>query len=526
MSNKPIENDNELNYNESINNDDDIEFAQVDEGEKNIPNKTFSISELKNKIKTSVNIKRRMSKSLGKLKNNMLYNKLNEEDENGEKLLNNINLNNEKDIMKIKNKNEQMNEKDEKNNIDNQINKNSDNIDDKIIQNNDNIDSQLNKNSDNIDNQIIKNSDNINNQINKNSNNIDNKIIQNCDNIDNQIKQNNDKIDNKIHQNNDKIDNKIHQNNDKIDDKINQNSDNIDNQLNQNNDDVDDKINQNNDNIDNQLNQNSNNIDNTNEKINNIQEDLNNNNENIKQEINKDTNIITKDVTKQIDTYSNKDNEITTENDDNFLIYESDLSNDLISNLKIGLSKSVATSNPEIILLIDASEEMENYINPLINKLCYNSLKKLGYDDKEKVHLFCFNSEDIDERHIQLYKLSTIKIIAEGKREVGELFDSLLHTIINKKGKNFRILFFFSGSIIWNIELFNSLKLFSINQDYNEIDCHVVKYIINDNTTFNEQDEILFKFLKSFSNKSNDISVLNADKIEDNINQIYELFKN
>ena len=416
MSNKPIENDNELNYNESINNDDDIEFAQVDEGEKNIPNKTFSISELKNKIKTSVNIKRRMSKSLGKLKNNMLYNKLNEEDENSEKLLNNINLNNEKDIMKIKNKNEQMNEKDEKNNIDNQINKNNDNIDDKIIQNNDNIDSQLNKNSDNI-----------NNQINKNSNNIDNKIIQNCDNIDNQIKQNNDKIDDKIHQNNDKID-----------DKINQNSDNIDNQLNQNNDDVDDKINQNNDNIDNQLNH-----DNTNEKINNIQEDLNNNNENIKQEINKDTNIITKDVTKQIDTYSNKDNEITTENDDNFLIYESDLSNDLISNLKIGLSKSVATSNPEIILLIDASEEMENYINPLINKLCYNSLKKLGYDDKEKVHLFCFNSEDIDERHIQLYKLSTIKIIAEGKREVGELFDSLLHTIINKKGKNFRILFFF-----------------------------------------------------------------------------------
>ena len=400
MSNKPIQNDNELHYNELIKNDDDIEFGQVDEGEKNIPNKTFSISELKNKIKTSVNIKRRMSKSLGKLKNNMLYNKLNEEDENGEKLLNNINLNDEKDIMKIKNKNEQMNEKDEKNNIDNQINKNNDNIDDKIIQNNDNIDSQLNKNSDNIDNQIIKNSDNINNQINKNSNNIDNKIIQNCDNIDNQIKQNNDKIDDKIHQNNDKID---------------------------------DKINKNSDNIDNQLNQNSNNIDNTNEKINNIQEDLNNNNENIKQEINKDTNIITKDVTKQIDTYSNKDNEITTENDDNFLIYESDLSNDLISNLKIGLSKSVATSNPEIILLIDASEEMENYINPLINKLCYNSLKKLGYDDKEKVHLFCFNSEDIDERHIQLYKLSTIKIIAEGKREVGELFDCLLHTIINKK---------------------------------------------------------------------------------------------
>ncbi len=502
MSNKSIQNDNALNYNELINNDDDIEFGQVDEGEKNIPNKTFSISELKNKIKTSVNIKRRMSKSLGKLKNNMLYNKLNEEDENGEKLLNTINLNNEKDIIKIKNKNEQMNEKDEKNNIDNQINKNSDNIDEKIIQNSDNIDSQINKNSDNINNQIIKNSDNINN-----------KIIQNSDNIDNQIKQNNDKIDDKIKQNNDKIDDKIHQNNDKIDDKINQN-----------NDDGDDKINQNSDNIDNQLNQNSDNIDNTNEKINNIQEDLNNNNENIKQEINKDTNIITK--AKQIDTYSNKDNEITTENDDNFLIYESDLSNDLISNLKIGLSKSVATSNPEIILLIDASEEMENYINPLINKLCYNSLKKLGYDDKEKVHLFCFNSEDIDERHIQLYKLSTIKIIAEGKREVGELFDCLLHTIINKKGKNFRILFFFSGSIIWNIELFNSLKLFSINQDYNEIDCHVVKYIINDNTTFNEQDEILFKFLKSFSNKSNDISVLNADKIEDNINQIFELFKN
>ena len=72
---------------------------------------------------------------------------------------------------------------------------------------------------------------------------------------------------------------------------------------------------------------------------------------------------------------------------------------------------------------------MENYIDPLINKLCYNSLKKLGQNEKEKVHLFCFNSEDTDEKHIQFYKLSTIKIIAEGKREIG-LFDTFLNTIL------------------------------------------------------------------------------------------------
>ncbi len=460
---KPIENDSPINFQElkNDNDDDDNEFSQEDEGKKNIPNETFSLGTLKNKIK------KRMSKSftefeLGKYK--IDYKK----EEDDEKLLDISNSKNDNNNIQINNKNQQINNKDEKNN-------------------------------------------NINDDEIKENNSIDNEIHQT------------NTIDNENHQTN-KFDDELNKNNNKIDNEINKSGGEIDDEINKNNKKIDDEINKNNNKIDNQINKNNNTIDNNN----NTKEDLNNNDENnINQEINKNiNNITTKDITKQNDTFSNKDNEITTDNDDNFLIFESELSKDLISDLKIGLSKSIATSNPEFILLIDASEEMENYIDPLINNLCYNSLKKLGYNEKEKVHLFCFNSEDIDERHIQFYKLSTIKIIAEGKREIGELFDTFLNTILNKKGKNFRVLFFFSGSVIWNFELFNSLKLFTINKDYNEIECYVVKYFINDKTTFNEQDDILFKFLRSFSCKSSKICDLNAENIDDNINKIYELFQN
>ena len=457
----PNKNDNPINFNSLMINDDEFEVEEVDEGVKNIPNKTLSISKLKNKLKNSDKFKKRKSKSLNdfnieKLKKDMIDSLLNSVDNNNKNYIDSCNSNKKDDNIGSINIIEQINKKDEKNNnIDIEINQNK-NIDIEINENK-NTDIEINPN-------II----------------VDNTIIQN-NNFEIEINQN-------IIVDNDDVNQNNH-----IDNTINQNNYNNDNTINQNNI--------------------------------NIKKELNCNNENINQEFNKEINSI-KEETKQKDTISNKDNEITTENDENFLIYESELSDELICNLKSDLTKSIATSNPEFILIIDASKDMENYIDPLINNLCYNSLKKLGYNDKEKIHLFCFNSEDIDERHIQLNRLLKIKILAEGEREIGELFDYFLNTIFSKKGKNFRILFFFSGSVIWNFELFNSLKLFTINQDYNEIDCHIVKYIINDKTNFNEQDDILFNFLKHFSFKTNDICILNAKNNNDNINTIYKLFQN
>ena len=45
----PIKNDNPINFNSPMINDDEFEVEEVDEGVKNIPNKTLSISKLKNK---------------------------------------------------------------------------------------------------------------------------------------------------------------------------------------------------------------------------------------------------------------------------------------------------------------------------------------------------------------------------------------------------------------------------------------------------------------------------------------------
>ena len=210
---------------------------------------------------------------------------------------------------------------------------------------------------------------------------------------------------------------------------------------------------------------------------------------------------------------------------ENIFLYEPE-TNEQISNLKIGLLKTKATSNPEILLIVDASEDMEKYIDPLLNNLLYNSLKKLGYNDKEKIHLLSFNSEDIDERHFQFCKLEKIKIFTEGKRTLGDLFDYILKILKNGKGKNFRILYFFSGRVEWGIELYNGLKLFSINKEYIGINSHIIKYIINEKSIFYEQDEILFNFIKNFSNKTNEISTFYANNIDENINKIFEMFQN
>ncbi len=210
---------------------------------------------------------------------------------------------------------------------------------------------------------------------------------------------------------------------------------------------------------------------------------------------------------------------------ENIFLYEPE-TNEQISNLKFGLLKTKATSNPEIILIVDASEDMEKYIDPLLNNLLYNSLKKLGYNDKEKIHLLSFNSEDIDERHFQFCKLEKIKIFTEGKRTLGDLFDYILKILKNGKGKNFRILYFFSGRVEWGIELYNGIKLFSINKEYIGINSHIIKYIINEKSIFHEQDEILFNFIKNFSNKTNEISTFYANNIDENINKIFEMFQN
>ena len=53
---------------------------------------------------------------------------------------------------------------------------------------------------------------------------------------------------------------------------------------------------------------------------------------------------------------------------------------------------------------------MEKYINQLVNNLPYNLLIKLNYNEKEKIYLYAYNSEDVEERYLNIEKLKNLNI--------------------------------------------------------------------------------------------------------------------
>ena len=61
---------------------------------------------------------------------------------------------------------------------------------------------------------------------------------------------------------------------------------------------------------------------------------------------------------------------------------------------------------------------MEKYINQLVNNLPYNLLIKLNYNEKEKIYLYAYNSEDVEERYLNIEKLQNLNIETEGERNI------------------------------------------------------------------------------------------------------------
>jgi hypothetical protein len=53
---------------------------------------------------------------------------------------------------------------------------------------------------------------------------------------------------------------------------------------------------------------------------------------------------------------------------------------------------------------------MEKYINQLVKNLLYNLLIKLNYNEKEKIYLYAYNSEDVEERYLNIEKLKNLNI--------------------------------------------------------------------------------------------------------------------
>ena len=198
------------------------------------------------------------------------------------------------------------------------------------------------------------------------------------------------------------------------------------------------------------------------------------------------------------------------------------LSKDEVNKLKNNLSKSVKPLNNTIIAVIDASKYMKEYINDLINNLLYNLFKRLNYEDKEKIYLLGYNSEDVEEMFLPISKLSKLKIETEGERDISEVCNKIYDILKHNRGKSFTILFFTSGKINKENLSFSQSKLLLYEDENQKIKMQVIKYIINEKSDFDKDDENIFDMLNSIYSKDKNKSLIinKNNSISENINKL------
>ena len=193
-----------------------------------------------------------------------------------------------------------------------------------------------------------------------------------------------------------------------------------------------------------------------------------------------------------------------------------------MNKLKNNLSKSVKTLNNTIIAVIDSSKYMKEYNNDLINNLLYNLFKRLNYEDKEKIYLLGYNSEDVEEMFMPISKLSKLKIETEGERDISQVCNKIYDILKYNRGKSFTILFFTSGKINKENLSFSQSKLFLYEDENQKIKMQVIKYIINKKSDFDKDDENIFDMLNSINSKDKNKSLIinKNNSISENINKL------
>ena len=241
-----------------------------------------------------------------------------------------------------------------------------------------------------------------------------------------------------------------------------------------------------------------------------------------KEEEKNKTKYINKDNKIKLDTNQSKieDKSFSYEKSDN--IKSNNLSKEEINKLKNNLSKSVKPLNSTIIAIIDASKYMKDHINNLINNLLYNLLKKLNYEEKEKIYLLSYNSEDVEEIFMPISKLCKLDIETEGERDISEVLNRLYEIFNNNNGRNFRVLFFISGKLYTQNLSLSQSKLFFYENKTQKIKMQIIKYIINDQSIFDKEDENLFDLLNSINSKikTKSLTIDGNKSISSNIDNI------
>ena len=157
----------------------------------------------------------------------------------------------------------------------------------------------------------------------------------------------------------------------------------------------------------------------------------------------------------------------------------------------------------EFIILIDASEKMENYIKKL-QEILYETAKYLGFEENKKIRIYPFNGEDPGYSSVAVKKLKKFTIDCESSRDLFNTFQNVAELIFYNSDKNYKILTITSGEFIFNDDIralfyrLNQIKTFpSLKSEIVVFKTPYSDFHKNDKNE-DQYDYITFSLIKQF----------------------------
>ena len=187
----------------------------------------------------------------------------------------------------------------------------------------------------------------------------------------------------------------------------------------------------------------------------------------------------------------------------------------------------------EFIILIDASETMENYIKKL-QEILYETVKNLGFEENKKIRIYPFNGEDPGYSSIAVKKIKKYSIDCESSRDLFNTFQNVAELIFYNTDKNYKILTITSGEFIVNEEIrallyrLNKIKTFpSIKSEIVVFKTPYSDFPKNDKNE-EQYDYITFSLIKQFGfeelNEYKPLIINYNDDTKDSAAKISKLF--
>ncbi len=190
--------------------------------------------------------------------------------------------------------------------------------------------------------------------------------------------------------------------------------------------------------------------------------------------------------------------------------------------------------NYEIIVLMDSSKYMKNYIDDFVQNVLTEVFIKIGLDEKDKIRLYNFN-DIFEEENIQIRKLRNLEIECKGERNLFYSLDSAGEIILNSAQKNYILITILSGELKDNEDVrILAYKMLGLNRKVRIIS-RLIKYITKEsdfpkknNGELDEENEdvITYGLIKLLNTEGiKDYYPLVLKESEDNIDKIVKIVK-